>query len=157
MKRWTVTSPYYEYTEVVYMGDGPKYDTCSYAEVVAPTKRAAKVRAVRIWRGKAPFIEPDLDFVGDLRYCDGGRTNPFKGLHVEEVKPCPFHVYEFLRCEYGRCIPYDCDICDTKIPIGTEVIYDMAPEEAGGNTYAHPLCMLPEEEHARAVFGDEYQ
>lgn len=148
LKRWNVSSPEWEtsgyWNGYAESAEAPEI-TCSWAEVSAPTVRAAKVEAVRQWRKS-----------GDLDYCDGGSTNPFKGLKVEEVYPCPDHGYEFEECEMGQCIPYYCEVCEGNIePIGSEKPFSGGGAHGEG-LFAHELCLLPEETHATIVLGDGY-
>ena len=114
-KHWSVTSP--EFGEVIPIlddGSGPMEYGCDYALVIAPTKRAARSLAVRAWRKNARTHSDSLkepmagveEAYGRLQWCDGGNENPFVGLKVEELAPCPTHGYALEDCsEQGGCFP----------------------------------------------------
>jgi hypothetical protein len=43
----------------------------------------------------------DIDSGASLDYCDYGAINPFKGVEVEELSPCPLHEWDIEACVEG--------------------------------------------------------
>ena len=82
LKHYSVVSPEYMTSSGSYYEnpEPPEYG-CATADVLAPTKRQARIIAIRAWRDKDYEKEhPDEveNAFGDLGYCDDGNENPFK-------------------------------------------------------------------------------
>ena len=104
-KHYSVTSPGFDYTEIVCEYGGPTYTVHDWALVIAKNKREAKTIAVR---GRPEdLIDGDLyTWVSDSR---GDNMNPFSGLTVEECD-CGhgycWGCYEDVTMECKECRAY---------------------------------------------------
>lgn len=72
---WVISPEYGTVIPILDDGTGPTEYACDVIKVDAPSRRAARVLAVRAWRKEAKWK-------GQLNYCFNDE-NPYKGLKVE--------------------------------------------------------------------------
>lgn len=81
MKRWTVITPKFSYTEVINEYGGPTYDTCDIVEVIAKTKTdAIKLGVVEMLKGGSAG-----KYWGSYSYCLDQRLDglcPYTGVYA---------------------------------------------------------------------------